>query len=292
MQIVFHIGAHCTDDDRLVRSLLGNRDVLAQAGVAVPGPGRYRKVLSEALQKLRGAEASAETQDVLLDAVLDDDHAERVVLSNPSFICMASRVLDEGQLYAKAGKSAWLRRAFPGAEVEFALGLRNMASFLPALYDSLNPDMLSAEEFLDGIDPRDLRWSDYIERLQDANPGVPITVWCDEDSPLIWPEILREVAGVDPTVPLGGALDLTRKIMAPEGNKRMRAYLNRRPPANENIRRRVVAAFLSKYALDEAVEQEVDLPGWDEALIDELTELYDEDVDEIARMPGVRVLMP
>ena len=36
MRIVYHLGAHCTDEDRLVRCLLKNRAVLAEAGIAVP----------------------------------------------------------------------------------------------------------------------------------------------------------------------------------------------------------------------------------------------------------------
>lgn len=292
MQIVFHIGAHCTDTDRLVRSLLRNREVLAREAVSVPGPGRYRRVLSEALQKLRGAQASAETQDVLLEAVIDDDQAERMVLSNESFVCMPAKVLENGVLYGRAAKTAWLRNAFPGAQVEFALAVRNIASFIPALYELLDPDMTNADDFLQGVDATQLRWSDYVARIQAANPGCEITVWCDEDSPLIWPEIMREVAGVDASVPLVGALDLTRKIMEPEGHKRLRGYLRTNPPANENVRRRVVAAFLSKYALEEAVEQEVNLPGWDEDLIDALTEIYDEDVETLGRMPGVNLIAP
>lgn len=292
MQIVFHIGVHCTDGDRLIRSLLRNRDVLTAKGVSVPGPGRYRKILSEALQKLRGAEATPETQDVLLEAVIDSDGSERVVLSNESFICMASKVLEDGQLYPRVAKSAWLRQAFPAAEAIFALGLRNFAGFLPALYDSLGADMVNRDDFMAGVDPLELRWSDFIARLQDANPDTPIIVWCDEDTPLIWPEIMREVAGIDTSVPLHGQLDLTRKIMDPVGHKRMRTYLRTHPPVNENNRRKVVGAFLSKYALEAEVEQEVNLPGWSDELIEALTEIYDDDMVEVAAMPGVTFIQP
>ncbi|MEM1066352.1 MAG: hypothetical protein AAGJ74_12710 [Pseudomonadota bacterium] len=292
MQIVFHIGAHCTDADRLVRSLLRNREVLAGHGVAVPGPGRYRKTLSEALIKLRGARASAEAQDVLLETVIDDERAHRLILSNESFISMPTKVIDDGAFYPKAAKSTWLRNAFPSAEVEFALGIRSFSSFLPALFDLLGPEQTSPKSFLAGIDPLDLRWSDYISRIANANPGAPILVWCDEDSPLIWPEIMRELAAVDATVPLKGALDLTRQIMAPEGHKRLRGYLRTRPPANENIRRKVVAAFLTKYALEAEVEQVVALPGWDQGLIDALDARYDQDIERIAAIPGVTLITP
>ncbi len=38
MEIVYHLGAHCTDEDRLLRCLLKNRGILAQQGIIVPGP--------------------------------------------------------------------------------------------------------------------------------------------------------------------------------------------------------------------------------------------------------------
>ena len=57
-------------------------------------------------------------------------------------------------------------------------------------------------------------------------------------------------------------------------------------------KRRVIAAFLDKFALDEEIEEELDMPGWTEELVAELTEVYDEDVLAIQRIPGVTVLTP
>ena len=292
MQVVFHIGAHCTGHDRLIRSLLKNRDVLADHGVVVPGPGRYRKVLSEALQRLRGAQATPEGEEALIDTVIETDAADRVILSNESFICMASKVLDEGRLYGRIAKSAWLRNAFPSARVEFALSLRNFATFLPALYETLGGVTVDPLDFLSGVDPLDLSWVDVVTGLRAANPDAPILVWCDEDTPLLWSEIMREIAGLDGTVAVTGANDMARRLMSQEGNRRMRRYLDRKPPRTENTRRRVVAAFLSKYAEDTEIEQEILLPNWTDSLIDDLTQNYDEDLEEIATIPGVRVLSP
>jgi hypothetical protein len=288
---MFHIGAHCTGQDALIRSLLKNRDQLSAFGVVVPGPGRYRKVISEAMQKLRGQIASEEAEDVLLEAVLDTDAAERVFLSNESFICMASKVMEDGGLYQRMGKSAWLRNAFPRASVEFCLSIRNFATFLPALYDKLGGRDVDPVEFMAGADPRDLSWFDVVAELRAANPGHPITVWCDEDTPFLWPEIMREVCGLDPTVELDGENDVARKLMTSEGNQRLRAYLDAKPPRTELARRKILSAFLSKFAVDELIEQEISLPGWNQAMIDELTDNYDQDVEEISRIPGVTVLM-
>lgn len=292
MQVIFHIGAHCTAHDALVRSLLKNRDVLGNHGVAIPGPGRYRKVIGEALIKLRGAPATEETEDLLLDAVLDTDAAERVFLSNESFVCMASKVLEGGMLYGRIEKSAWLRNAFPRAKVDFALSLRNFATFIPALYEHLGGAELDPVEFTGGVDPRDLSWYDVVANLRAANPDSRILVWCDEDTPILWGEIMREVCGLDPTTKLDGVNDIARKIMTQEGNQRLRRYLDARPPDTEHERRKIVSAFLTKFAVDDVIEQEITLPGWSDSMIDELTEAYDEEVEEIAQIPGVRVLLP
>ena len=57
-------------------------------------------------------------------------------------------------------------------------------------------------------------------------------------------------------------------------------------------KRRVIAAFLDKFALDEEVVEEVDLPGWTEDLITQMTELYEEDIFVMQRLPGVEMIVP
>ena len=230
MQIVFHIGAHATDEGALIRSLLRNRDALAEAGVMIPGPSRYRKILRDVMTTLRGQVASPDAREVMLETLVENDNAERIVLFNDSFICIPSRAIENGQLYARAGKAAWLRNIFPQDDVEFCLGIRDPGAFVPAVYASLGDGRPDFIEFLDGADPRQFRWSDYIARLQAAVPGCPITVWCNEDTPLIWAEVMREVAGLTPDAQLEGELDLVMKLIHRRGRVRLRALLEKRPP--------------------------------------------------------------
>ncbi len=292
MQIVFHIGAHASDEGALIRSLLQNRTELAEAGIMVPGPSRYRKILSEVMTTLRGQYASDQAREVLFEAMIDSDSAERLILFNDSFICVPGRAIENGQLYARAPKAAWLRNIFPNDEVEFCLGLRDPAAFIPAVFNMLGNDRPNFEEFLGGYDPRHLRWSDYIARLQASVPGCPITVWCNEDTPLIWGQVMREVAGLTPDARLDGELDIVMKLIHRRGRIRLRTLLERRPPETEAGRRRAIAAYLEKYYLDAKVEEEVDLPGWTEDLMDELSEGYDDDVADIAHMPGINYIAP
>ena len=57
-------------------------------------------------------------------------------------------------------------------------------------------------------------------------------------------------------------------------------------------KRRVIAAFLDKYALDDAIEEEVDLPGWSQDLMRQMTETYEEDIFRINRISGVDLVSP
>ena len=102
MQILFHLGAHCTDDGLLIRSILKNRATLAEEGIGVPGPGRYREILGETSTALRGQAADADTESEIIEAIRDDETAHRIVLSNENFLCRNNVVLDEGGLDPKA----------------------------------------------------------------------------------------------------------------------------------------------------------------------------------------------
>ncbi len=291
MQFVYHLGVHCTDEDRLVTCLSGNRALLAADGVVVPAPERYRPVLRETMTTLRGQPAPPEMQQTVLDAVMDEDGARRVIFSNESFLSAPARALARGTLYAQADQNThWLRQIFPDAGCEFFIGLRNPATFLPALFARLNAPSFDA--FLSDVNLPELQWSDLIARIQSANPGCALTVWCNEDTPLIWPDILRRMADQAPDVALAGVHDFLAEIMTEAGLQRMESYLESHPPANEEQRRRVVAAFLDKFAIKSEIEMELDVPGWTEDLVEDLTERYEEDIFAIERMPDVEVIKP
>ena len=259
----------------------------------MPGPGRYRKTVVRAAQKLRGAQASGESRDVLLDAIVDDDSTQRVVLSHENFICVPGRVFENGLLYDKAEyKPLWLRQLFPGLQVEFFIGIRNPATFIPAVFRHPGQETRDFENFLDGVNLEQVRWSDVILAIRETNPDCPLTVWCNEDTPLIWPQVIQEVSGHDPQIRVNGGFDVLGTIMKKEGMKRLRTYLGTHPPQNEIQRRRILVAFLDKYALEDEVEEELDVPGWTEALVASLTQIYEDDLDEIGRMPGVNFISP
>ncbi len=290
MRIVYHLGVHCTDDEKLLRCLLRNRGTLAAQGIAVPGPARYRTLLRDTLATLKGQTANEETQALLLEQIMDEDQARRLILSYDSFLAFPQWALRRTFYPNGAERMRAMTRIFPEIEAEFQLAIRNPATFLPALFQRLPG--VEYDTFIAGADLHTLRWSDLISRLAELNPDVPITVWCDEDTPLLWTEILRSLSGHDPATVLEGTEDFLATLMSEEGNVRLRAYLDQTPPADEARRRKIVSAFLGKFALPDRIETEIDLPGWTETLVAEMTEGYDRDVARIAAMPGVTLLRP
>lgn len=290
MRIVYHLGAHCTDGERLIRCLLKNRGVLAEQGIVVPEPARYRNLLRDTATALKGQAASLDTQAIVLDQIMDEHEADRLVLSWENFLSFPQWVL-RGSLYPAAGERIRaFTQVFPQIEAEFHLAIRNPATFLPELHSRQKGK--SFDEFLDGADPFDLRWSDTIRDILAQNPGVPLTIWCDEDTPLIWPEVLQAVSGHEPGTLLTDTNELLRQLMTDDGLARMQGYLESHPPASVLQRRRIVSAFLDRFALPEMIDMEVEIPGWTEQGVARLTRAYEEDVARIAALPGVTFIAP
>lgn len=290
MKVVYHLGVHGTDERRLVGVLRANAAALAGRGIVVPDPEGYRQVLRSIAGAMKGAQASPETEESLLDAVMTEDEAERLVFSNESFLCVKNWAVSRGKLYPTAGeKVAALVNLLPSHDCEVTLAIRNLATFLPAVLPVPRGEM---PEALRAGDLSGLSWLDVVGRIRAANPDLPITVWCDEDTPLIWPEVLRALTGAPDDMVLEGENEILAAIMSEEGTARLHAYMAARPPLPTAARRRVVMAFLDKYARPEAMEMELDLPGWDEALVEDMTERYDADLAAIAHIPGVTVIAP
>lgn len=288
MRIAYHLGAHCTDEDRLVRCLLKNRAILAEQGIIVPSPTRYRKLMRDTAVQLRGGTTTQDSQALILDQIIEEAEANRLILSWDSFLSFPAWVI-RGTLYAAAGERIRaFTQIFPDIETEFFLAIRNPATFIPALQSKVQSK--ANVDVLNGADPTELRWSTAIREILSRNPGVPITVWCDEETPLIWPEVLQAVSGHAFGTELVDSDDVLSMIMSDIGMARMRAYCAEHPPESIAQRRRVATAFLERFARPEKVEVEIDMPGWTHEVVAEMSYRYLEDVEIIRQMPGVRLI--
>ena len=290
MRIVYHLGAHCTDEERLLRCLLKNRAVLATEGIHVPGPMRYRNLLRDTAVALKGNTASTDTQAMVLEQIMEQDHADRLILSWDNFLSYPQWAL-RGSLYPNAAERIRaFTQIFPDIEAEFHLSIRNPATFLPDLFDRQKGK--TVEDFMDGVDPLRLRWSTMIAQIRALNPDVPLTLWCDEDTPLIWPDVLQAVSGHGPAMVLEDQDSLLATIMSPDGMVRLNAYLAEHPPSSVGRRKQIVAAFLDKFADPAKVEIDLEMPGWTDALVAEMTETYETDVAHLQQFTGLTFIAP
>lgn len=291
MQIIMHTGVHYTEQDRLNKALLRNKGALSERGVAVPGPGSYRKLVRDTLNAMNKGPAAPRAREVLLDVILDDTPADRVILSDPNFFRTPGTAVQKGELYpASPVRMKYMANLFPEDELEIFIGLRNPATLVPILHNVAMDNSDAA--FWGGRTAHDLRWSEMIAAIRQSVPHIPITFWCFEDLPLIWSQIVREMAGMEHHEAINGAHDLLSTIMSKEGMQRFLSYLEGHPDLTEMQVRRVIAAFMDKFALDDEIEEEIDMPGWTEELVDDLTDQYDEDVWAIQRLPGVTMIAP
>ena len=291
MQLVLHTGAHYTEEERLLKSLLANKAMLAKRGTCVPGPSTYRGLFRDTLNAMYKSSVSAGARDVLLDAVLDDSEADRAILSDANFFRTPATAMIEGMLYPAAPvRMMRMVQLFPDDELQIFMAIRNPATLLPILYDVSGDN--SDAHFWGTKDPLDIRWSDTLGLLRDSAPEIAVTVWCNEDAPLIWGKIMHEMAGLPETTKMKNEFDLLETIMTTEGMKRFRSYMEAHPEISGAQEQRVISAFLDKFAMEDAIEEELDMVGWTDDLVEEMTENYDQDVLRIQQIPGIRMILP
>jgi hypothetical protein len=293
MQVILHTGVHKTDESRLLRCLRRNGDAFWKEGIYTPERQKFGTFLTDTVNQLGNAPLPPDTREIVLDAILEDapEGVERLVLSHEHFFSVPKLALHHGRFYFRAeSRLNTFCRIFDRDEVELFIGLRNPATFLPEVFAS--SPAVQFQNFMGDVNPLHLRWSDLILRIKEQNPNLPITVWANEDTPLIWGQIVREMAGIELNRKILGAFDMFSQIISSEGMKRFRGFLKENPGINEIQKRRVMSAFLDKFALEDQIEEELQYTDWDGPFVDLMTTQYDEDVDMIASIPGVTLISP
>ena len=134
MQLALHAGAHFTENDRLLRCLLRNKDSFARRGVAVPGPGKYKTLLRSTILAIQDHPPAPDAGEVLLDMILEEEDADRVILSHMFLFGAPRACVRDGLIYDIAPERlAQIASLFADNEIELFVAIRNPATFLPAL---------------------------------------------------------------------------------------------------------------------------------------------------------------
>ena len=289
--MVFHLGAAFTDADALTWSLRRDAAALVDQGIHVRRPASYRADLARAIERAGAGPLMPEDQDGLIAHMTRGRPARRIFFSDPCFLGRPAWLFQKGTFYPNAAEKArGLANLFPEHESEFFLAISNPALFIAHAFHAQKKK--GWEKFLAGADPLSVRWSEVIGRIRAACPEVPLTVWCHEDAPVIWPDVLAAVTGLGADHPFTGALDMIRPLLSERGVKILETFLARHPEITRRQRLRVMYRILEKHVLEEATEEEIDLPGWSLDHIARMSEIYEEDTARIMEMPGVHFIAP
>ncbi len=288
MQIVYHVGAHGSDQTKLVRTLLRNREGLLRHGVEIPAPNRYFGVFGEAITSLNGGEASVEMQQILLDMLVDHEDSQRLVLSQSMFLGTPQRALSKTGLYPLSPRRLrGLSNLFPDSVVEFHLAVVHPATQVAQLVARNKGDY---DGIVNGADPRNLRWAPAVRAMLEAVPDREFVIWAQEDLPFTWPEVLRRIAGVGTEVPLIGEDTVLAELLSPDILHELQAHLLANPALTIRARRDLVEQALAAGSMATAMETDIALPGWSQDLIDELSDIYAADLAELAAISGVEFI--
>ncbi|KJZ19870.1 hypothetical protein [Loktanella sp. S4079] len=291
MQIAYHIGAHGDDEDQLLRSAQKNVGTLSEHGIVAPGPGKYRALIRTTIQGLDGAAPAEGTRDILLDSIVEDDNITRLLLCNGNFICVANRIFEHGVFYPQAEpKARALRGLFPDDQLTLYFGLSHPATFLQEALS--RPKSASLAEFMGISHPEEIDWADVVRRIHAGAPDAELVVWCSEDTPLVWPELLRHFTGLKHDVPLIDALAPLSGLIDPKVFAQLEQELTNDPGMRSEDIQTLIAECWENYAVEGADDTEIDRFEADDAMIATLTENYDADIAEIAKMDGVTLLLP
>lgn len=288
MQIVYHLGAHGSDQAKLIRTLLRNREELWTKGTEIPAPSRYRGIFGEAINSLNGGEAGPELQEVLRDLLIDNEHAQRVILTQSPFLGIPQRAISPAGLYPRAPQRLpGLSNLFPDSVVEFHLAVVHPATQVAALVAQNKGDYAG---IINGADPRMLRWAPSVRAMVQAVPDREFVVWAQEDLPFTLPEVMRRMAGVGADMPLVGEDAVLADLLSPEILHDLQANIDATPDLSIRGRRNLVEQALAAGVTTAAMESDVVLPDWSQDLIDELSDIYAEDLAELAAISGVEFI--
>ena len=292
MRILLHAGAHPTDEDKLFASLDANAPLLAKQGIALPRVQSYRRPLRQAMmQVVKNQPAVTARQTLMYGMFQDKTNIDAMILSLPVFFGSPKGSIHYDKFFPDAVKH--LERfcqIFQQDQIEMFFSIRNPATFIPAsMVAAQAPHM---NDILKGSNYMALRWSELFARIHTALPQIKITVWCDEDTPFIWSQLLRNFASVSRNQAMANGYAIFAQILTPEGFERFKGYMQKHPDMNPLQRRKVMYAFAQKFARKDVVEQDLHMTPWDQTTVDQLSEIYDHDVDRIAELPGVTLIEP
>lgn len=291
MQVAIHAGALFTDEGRLEKLLQTNARALRQNGARYWGFRAYKNIFRPALGAVSDRPVAEDTRAKFRHLMPPRRPLRRAILASAEYIGEQAAVIMDGQFYPQAGRRmAHLDQVFDDATVELFVGLRNPGSFIPKVLMSLSAP--ERQHILGSTDLSCLSWLAMIEDIRDLAPDVNITLWSNEEIPLLCGDIACALAGLPADTPLDGEFTLLSSLVSKAGQDELDNLTKQDLSRNDASLRDGLAAIFRQHALPDAIEEEVELPGWNDDVVAAFTELYEQDLARLQTMPDIRFLKP
>lgn len=200
-----HLGAHKTATTHIQDTLAEIRPTLAEAGLDAIPNAAFRPLWGELLPRRRdprrwlpGQGTGRRIETALAPLRLGPD---KMLLSEENILGETHEVFGDTPYPDLASRLRVVTRVARDADLQLFLSIRRMDRFLGSAYaEALR--FFKFEAPFEALSPRlaaaPPRWSEVIERLRRAAPGVPLTVWRYEDYAANTRDILTHLCGVDP----------------------------------------------------------------------------------------------
>ncbi|MEN8837278.1 MAG: hypothetical protein ABF266_03885 [Celeribacter marinus] len=292
MKVHLHIGVHFTNTPRLAQAVKLNHRVYKRQNVVAPNVDDYRAQIDDLLHRVDGQAATLDESRDLLTRLAGDESATGLVMVDEQWCGPLESAFEERMLYAGlADRVRQISNVFNAADLHVSMSIINPATLIGSVLDNGHAAG-HANWFANNIPAPDVSWMPCIDRIQETAPHVPLTIWTEEDAPLIWERILRHLGDLNDDVAVRGPLTAVRDMLSKEGGERLTAYAKKFTPASQAALERVSLAFLDKYEEVKTVGPAGGIPGWTHDDLAEITAGYDDDISALSKRSGVTVLQP
>lgn len=292
MRVHLNIGVQFTQSSNLLKAIRLNKRVYGRNNVVAPSVRLYRPKIEEFISNLDGLPPTAKESRALLEELSEGQQAQAMILVDERPCGPLNQAFEETMLLPYLGDNlARTAELFAAADLHVSLALINPASFVGRTLTHKGAHG-PASWFARNIAPSDVSWIPAVDRIQAALPGVPLTMWTEEDLPFLWSKILRHLGGLEDDTPLRAPYLPLQNSLTPEGVDRLNAFVRTFPPKSQSAYERMALAFLDKYEAPLTVGPEEGIEGWDDAALDVISAGYEDDIAELSGREGITFFQP
>ena len=152
----------------------------------------------------------------LLSDILGNTEADRAIFTDGNFIRVPNRIFENEVFYTLTiEKLQAFGTLFSGHDIEISICIRDPESFVPAAFGELHGR--SYDRLMAGTRAEVLQWHGLIDQIRATSPNAKITAWCNENTPFIWPRLLRCVMCLTDEDPVEGGYDLIASALTQSG---------------------------------------------------------------------------